>query len=147
MRQKGSVSKLLEHFRGPEWVWFLPWLLAGFVHGSPNFRSSISLVNTGFVQSLEFLKKSGKNGKKSWVVSKLYNKCFISEFFSLWSNLIQSRRAFAVHREKSFVPAFVKICIDYLFDNLESGKRNNCFGKRSGIVVNFGSKNLPEACK
>ena len=106
-----------------------------------------SRYSQGFVQNLEFLKKSGKNGKKSSGFFQSYNKCFISDFFALWSNLIQSRRAFAVHREKRFVPAFLKIRIDHLFHNLESGKRDNCFGKRSRIVSNFGSKNLCEAYK
>ena len=32
--------------------------------------------------------------------------------------------------EKSFVPAFLKVCFDHLFDNLESGKRNYCFEKK-----------------
>ena len=61
----------------------------------------------GFIQSLEFLKKSWnlssnfldleKVWKMRWSLRKLrfffqsYNKCFISEFFSLLSNLIQSR--------------------------------------------------------
>ena len=31
---------------------------------------------------------------------------------------------------KSFGPAFFKVSIDPLFDNLESGKRNFCFGKK-----------------
>ena len=54
------------------------------------------------VKSLEFFFQS-------------YNKCFISEFLALWSNLIQSRRVFAVHREKSFVPAFLRsVLITYL---------------------------------
>ena len=38
---------------------------------------------------------------------------------------------FVAHHEKSFVPAFFKVSIDHLFDNLESGKRNNkLFGKK-----------------
>ena len=32
--------------------------------------------------------------------------------------------------KKSFVPVFLKVCFDHLFDNLESGKRNYCFGKK-----------------
>ena len=44
-----------------------------------------------------------------------------------------------VHHEKCFVPVFLKGYIDHLFDNLVSGKRNYCFGKRSG-------KNLYEPC-
>ena len=35
---------------------------------------------------------------------------------------------------------FVKVSIDHLFDNLESGKRNYCFEKGLEIVLNFGSK-------
>ena len=45
--------------------------------------------------------------------------------------LFNLARTFAVHREKSFVPTFFKFCADSLFDNLESGKRNYCFGKKS----------------
>ena len=43
---------------------------------------------------------------------------------------------------KSFVPAggFFKLSIDHLFRNLESGKRNYCFGKSPEKVLNFGSK-------
>ena len=38
---------------------------------------------------------------------------------------------FAVHREKTFFLCFlsVKFCMYPPFDNLESGKRNDCFGK------------------
>ena len=56
------------------------------------------------------------------------------KLFSFWSNL---DRMFAVHPEKSFVPAFFKVCIEHLFDNLESGKKNYCFGKRSGKNLEF----------
>ena len=50
--------------------------------------------------------------------------------------------------KKSFVPAFFKVSIDHLFDNLESGKRNHYFGKKSlGKVLNFRCKNLYEPCK
>ena len=38
---------------------------------------------------------------------------------------------FAVLDENSFVPAFFKVSIDHLFDNLQSGKINSCFGKKS----------------
>ena len=37
---------------------------------------------------------------------------------------------FAAHHGKSFVPVFFKVSIDHLFDNLESRKINNCFGKK-----------------
>ena len=130
--QRGQVVRAIQR----PWVWVLPLLLAGFVRGSSKFRSSITLVNTGFVQGLEFLKKAGKMVKSLEFFFQSYNNCFISEFLALWSNLIQSRRVFAVHREKSFVPAFFKICIDHLFDNFESGKRNYCFGKISTKPLN-----------
>ena len=39
---------------------------------------------------------------------------------------------FAVHHEKKLCSCFFKVTIDHLFDNLESGKRNYCFGKKSG---------------
>ena len=44
---------------------------------------------------------------------------------------------FAVHHEKSLVPAFFKISIDHLFVNLESGKIKYCLEevwKKSWIV-------------
>ena len=38
---------------------------------------------------------------------------------------------FAAQQEKRFVPCvFFKVSTDHLFDNLESGKRNYCFGKK-----------------
>ena len=36
----------------------------------------------------------------------------------------------AVRQEKSLVPVFVKVSVDHLFRNVESGKRNNCFRKK-----------------
>ena len=54
-------------------------------------------------------------------------------------------RTFAVHHEKSLVPAFFKVSIsDHLFVNLESGKIKYCFGKSLEKVLKFGSKNLYE---
>ena len=42
---------------------------------------------------------------------------------------------------QSFVPVFFfKVSVDHLFDNLESGKRNYCFGKS----IEFWIKNLYE---
>ena len=35
---------------------------------------------------------------------------------------------------------FFKLSIDHLFHNLESGKRNYCYGKSPEKVLNFGSK-------
>ena len=40
-------------------------------------------------------------------------------------------RTFAVQiMKKAMFLCFVKVHIDYLFDNLQSGKRNCCFGKK-----------------
>ena len=44
--------------------------------------------------------------------------------------------------KKSLVPAFFKVSINHLFDNLESGKRNYSFGKSLEKVLHFGFKNL-----
>ena len=46
-------------------------------------------------------------------------------------------RALAVHHKESFVPVFCKVYIDYVFDNLQSGKRSSWFGKRSGKFLEF----------
>ena len=51
---------------------------------------------------------------------------------------------FAVHHEKSSVPAIFKVSIDHLFANLESGKIKYCFGKSLEKVLNCGFKNLYE---
>ena len=44
----------------------------------------------------------------------------------------------AEHHEKTVVPAFLKVSIDHLFDNLESGKKELLFwekvGKKSWIL-------------
>ena len=53
---------------------------------------------------------------------------------------------FAAHHEKSFVPAIFKFSNNHLFDNLESGKRNYCFGKCLENVFDFGSGNLYKPC-
>ena len=58
-----------------------------------------------------------------------------------------------MHHERSFVPAFLGVSIDHLFDDLESGKRNPrllllLFWKNvwTEKVMNFGSKNLYKPC-
>jgi len=51
----------------------------------------------------------------------------------------------AVHHEKSFVPA-LKVSVDHLFVNLESGKKITFLEKGLGKVLNFGYKNLYEPC-
>ena len=63
------------------------------------------------------------------------------------SALHRGYRTFAVHHEKSLVPAFSKVSIDYLFVFLVSEKKKvYCFRKSLEKVVNFGSKNLYEPC-
>ena len=47
------------------------------------------------------------------------------------------RAYFAAHHGKSFVPAFFKVSIDHLFNKLESGKINYCFGKKNGKTLEF----------
>ena len=65
------------------------------------------------------------------------NKCFISEFFGRFCQILFNLACMlTAHHEK----CFVKVSIDHLFDNLESGKRNYCFEKGLEIVLNFGSK-------
>jgi len=41
--------------------------------------------------------------------------------------LFNLARTFAAHHEKSSVPAFLKVSIDHLFDNLESEKKKLLF--------------------
>ena len=106
-----------------------------------------------FIQSLEFLKKSWNLSSNFLDLEKVYKiemksakigkKSWGFHFCQILFNLAHM---FAVHHEKSNVSSFLKVSIDNLFDNRESGKRNNCFGKRSRKVVNFGSKNLYEPC-
>ena len=70
-------------------------------------------------------------------------------FFVFGKIVFHLARTFAAHHEKSLVPAFFKVSIDHLFDNLESGKRNYWFGKKYSLkkVLNLGSRtNLCEPC-
>ena len=68
-----------------------------------------------------------------------YNKCFSSETFFVF---VKSYSISSACHGKGFAPAgfFFKLSIDHLFHNLESGKRNYCFGKSLEKVVNFGSQ-------
>ena len=77
-----------------------------------------------------------------------YNKRFTSFFFSFWSNLIQSRpHVCSAARKKALFLASFKVSTDHLFDNLESGKRNYCFGKKVGKKSwILGPTNLYEPC-
>ena len=75
-------------------------------------------------------------------------KSFISTFF--FFVLVKSSSISPVRlqrpREKGFVPAF-KDCIDHLFDNLQSGKKEIIVLEKSlEKVLNFGFKNLYKPC-
>ena len=91
------------------------------------------------VKSLEFFFKS-------------HNKCFkylsIFFIFRFGQILFNLAHMSTVHHEKGVVPAFFKVSIEHLFDDLESGKRNYCgFGKKCGKkVLKCGSKNLHKPC-
>ena len=58
------------------------------------------------------------------------SKCFTSEVFFV---LVKSYSISPVRLQRIVVKAlflrFCKVSIDHLFDNLESGKKNYCFGK------------------
>ena len=67
-----------------------------------------------------------------------YNKCFRSEF--LFFILVKSYSISPVCLQRTWKKLcfFVfKVSINHLFDNLESEKRNNCFGKKSGKRLGF----------
>ena len=101
-------------------------------------------------QSVEFLKKSWNllsnfpDLEKVWkmeIVEIKYGKMVFSKlrrvlynFFWFWSNLNRSRPYVC---KKSFVPAIFMVFIDHLFDNLECGQREYCFGKKSWKSLEF----------
>ena len=116
-------------------------------------RNFFKTVWPGFVESCEFLRKSWNlpsnfpDLEKVWKMEIKSGKMVKSlEFFLMqlykWNLfcfgqiLFNLALMFAVHCEKNFVPAFFKkkwkVCLDHLFDNLESGKINYCFGKKCG---------------
>ena len=77
--------------------------------------------------------KSGKNDKKSGVFLS-YDKCLFG-FGQILFNLTHMP---AEHHEKSVVPAFFKVSIDYVnLISLSLEKRNYCFGKKSGKSLGF----------
>ena len=139
------------------------WLNIIFVRDLRYNFMGVELLLTGFVQSLEFLKKcwnfaqqfsrprkSLENGDKVWKEIKslvVFQEKELKWFFFPFGKI------FVAHHKKKNLPAFFKVYIDHLFDNLESGIRNYCFGKKvwkkSSIlepkictkpVLNFGAK-------
>ena len=64
-------------------------------------------------------------------------------WFCFWSNLIQpppppTPLYLQPILKKKLFPAFFKVSVSYLFDNLEPGKRNYWFAKKSGISMKRG---------
>ena len=116
-------------------------------------------LTSRFVQSLEFLKKSWKmlsnfpGLEKVWKIEMVKSleffftattsRLYVFNFFWFWSNLIRFHSYVCSAPRKKVL--FLR-CVDHLFDNLESGKRNYCFGKSLEKVLNFGSQNLYEPC-
>ena len=76
-------------------------------------------------------------------------KSFISVFFffrfgQIFFNLA---RAFAAASREKFCSCFFKVCIDHLFDNLQSGKKEIIVLEKSlEKALNFGFKNLYKSC-
>ena len=64
---------------------------------------------------------------KIFFFSKLQQVLYERHFFCFDQILLNLAHTstFAAHHENSFVPAFFKVSVDHLFDNLVSGKRNN----------------------
>ena len=63
-------------------------------------------------------------------------------FFCLGQILFNLAGRYSVCQEKSFVPALMKVSIDHLLDNLELGKINYCFRKKSGKSLRFWIKKI-----
>ena len=92
-------------------------------------------------KSLENGYRVYKNGKSLFLIfffkattSVILQQVLYESYFFCFDQILLNlarTSTFAAHHEKSFVPAFFKVSIDHLFDNLESGKRNNkLFGKK-----------------
>ena len=120
------------------------------------------LKTAGFVQSLEFLKKScnlpsnfpdpgkvwkievksWKNGKKPCVFLKAVQEVLQKWFFFRVGQILFNLAGMSWKKLCSCV-FFFKVSFDQLFDNLESGKIYYCFGES----LKFWIKNLYEPWK
>ena len=127
-------------------------------------ESTVPIVLTaGFVQSVEFLKKSWNLSNyfpdlekvwKRWSLEKMrkshefffsnlqqvlykwiFSFLFFFQSYSTSSSCLQSTT------KKALFLRF-KVSIDHLFDNLESGERNYCFGKSSGKSSSSSSRDI-----
>ena len=116
--------------------------------------SEIPCKNSGFVLSSNFQqfsrrekrlengdKVSWKNRKKSWVFLKLQQIVFYNWiFFRFGQILFFSPICFqptCIMKKALFLRLVRCLLITDLFDNLESGKRNYCLGKKSGKSLEF----------
>ena len=116
---------------------------------------SSQIFNTGFVQSwilekvFKFAKQfsrpgqSLENGDKVWTKGKkfFFSKATTSALqvksFSIWSNFIQSRPYVCSSSWKKLCSCIFKGLYWSPIWQLESGKRNYCFGKMYGKSVQF----------
>ena len=80
---------------------------------------------------------SGKNDKKTSFFFQSYNKCLISEIFFVFVKSYSASHVCLQRTTKKALFLFSMVSIDHLFDNLELGKRNDCFEKRSGKSREF----------
>ena len=87
-----------------------------------------------FAQQFSRPGKSLENGDKIWknAFFQSYSKCFISAIFVVLvkSYSVSAVRLQRIMKKKALFLGFFKVYIDHLFDNLESGKKNHCFGKK-----------------
>ena len=95
----------------------------------PGKAQKIDIKSWKEVKSLDFLKAT----------SALWVK-FCFRFGHILINLVHTFAAH--HKEALFLRLLRSLLITYLITDLESGKRNYCFGKSLEEVFNFGSKNL-----
>ena len=95
--------------------------------------------NSGFLQSLEFLKKSQQFSRPENFFQSYNNKCLISENFCVLvkSYSISPVCLQPIMKKALFLSFLMSLLTTDLSDNLESGKRNYCLGKRSGKSIEF----------
>ena len=82
--------------------------------------------------ALQFSRPGNSLENVDEVLSSFFSK--LQQVLLKW-NLVHT---FAEY-EKGFVPAYFKVSINHLFDNLESGKRDYCLEKSMEKVLNFGA--------
>ena len=84
--------------------------------------------------------------KSHFFFSKLQQVLYKWNLFRFGQILFNLDCTFAALHERSFVPAFLKVSIDHLFDNLSLEKEIIVLEKSMEKVLNFESKNLYETC-